>query len=398
MNKRMLDCALASYGSSTPTPALNLLLVARDRDWSAAVSDAVSDIGPAGVSSCDARGALLRLSATRKRYSHLLVQPESADGLIEMLADVTSKPAGSQTSMLILGRSDTTIPGTDVIASADGPAIRSALTAAARPKRAATSALLPDALRAALSGGMIETRYQPIVSMADGSLLAVEALARLNHPSLGTLSADRFIPQMEAAGLAAQLTDVVCRATFTDLAGGYLRDLGLCVTINFPLDVLLSPSALDLLETQRAAAGIEAGRVVVELTESQPVEDFARLRASVVWLRARGYKVAIDDAGPAVPALTPLLDLPFTTVKLDMSLVRQVNESAVVKEFVAATVERAHHQGMKVVAEGVETVPLWRAMKELGVDAVQGFLVARPLPAAAVPVWLAAWNDTPEFC
>ncbi len=257
--------------------------------------------------------------------------------------------------------------------------------------------MLPSELREALAGAMIETRYQPIVGMSDRRLYAVEALARLNHPTLGTLAPDRFVPQMEDAGFAAHLTEIVSRHAFADIMGPVLRDLNLRVTVNFPLDVILARPALDLLEEQRAAAGIPAEQVIVELTESRPAEDMHTLAVSLEWLRARGYKVAIDDVGPAVPRLTPLLELPFTAIKLDMGLVRRTEENPAVKTFVRATIDAAHARGMAVIAEGVETVALWKAMRAIGVDAVQGFLVARPLPVEAVPIWLKAWNDTPAF-
>jgi EAL domain-containing protein (putative c-di-GMP-specific phosphodiesterase class I) len=327
----------------------------------------------------------------------LLIDPLSADGLIGALADVTSQPAGSATAMLVLGSVPDAPRGTGRIEHRNPQAIRAALAARPIPYPDQEGAVLPSELREALAGAMIETRYQPIVGMSDRRLYAVEALARLNHPSLGTLAPDRFVPQMEDAGLAAQLTEIVSRHAFADIMGPVLRDLNLRVTVNFPLDVILARPALDRLEEQRAAAGIPAEQVIVELTESRPAEDMRSLAVSLEWLRARGYKVAIDDVGPAVPRLTPLLELPFTAIKLDMGLVRRTEENAAVKTFVRATIDAAHARDMAVVAEGVETVEQWQAMRTIGVDAVQGFLVARPLPVEAIPIWLNAWNDTPAF-
>lgn len=255
--------------------------------------------------------------------------------------------------------------------------------------------MLPGELREALAGAMIKTRYQPIVAMADGQPFALEALARLNHPALGTLSPDRFVPQMEDAGLAAQLTELVSRQAFADMMGPFLIGRGLRITINFPLDVLLAQEALDRLEAQRAAAGIPAEQVVVELTESRPVEDVVTLRRSLEWLRARGYRAAIDDVGPAVPSLATLLELPFTALKLDMGLVQQVEDDAEIASFLQATTDQALAHGLSVIAEGVATAGIWYRMKAMGVTAAQGFLVARPLPVAAVPVWLAAWKAAP---
>ncbi len=254
-----------------------------------------------------------------------------------------------------------------------------------------TAAMDLAELRVALRGAMIENRYQPIVRIADRHPIGLEALARLNHPKLGTLLPDRFVPQIEDAGLAAELTDLVSARAFADMTEPWLAGRGVRVSVNFPLDVLLHEAALDRLEQQRDACGIDVGRVIVELTESRPVEDFPLLRRSLDRLRGLGYGVAIDDAGPAVPWLTELLDLPFTSLKLDKDLVTRMTESETVHRFVATTVTQAKDRGMTVVAEGVETIAIWERMHALGIDEAQGFWVGRPLPLAAVPIWTDAW-------
>ncbi len=101
--------------------------------------------------------------------------------------------------------------------------------------------------------------------------------------------------------------------------------------------------------------------------------------------------MAIDDAGPAVPWLAELLDLPFTSLKLDKDLIARMAGSDTVRRFVAATVTQAKARGMTVVAEGVETMAIWDRMHALGIDEAQGFWVGRPLPLAAVPIWTEAW-------
>ena len=136
------------------------------------------------------------------------------------------------------------------------------------------------------------------------------------------------MPQIEDAGLAAELTGLVSARAFADLAGPFLTERGLRMSVNFPLDVLLQPAALDRLEEQRIAAGLAADHIVIELTESRPVDDIPMLRRSLERLRGLGYGAAIDDVGPAVPRLAPLLELPFTSLKLDKDLVQQVDDSA----------------------------------------------------------------------
>jgi diguanylate cyclase len=115
-------------------------------------------------------------------------------------------------------------------------------------------------LRAALADGLLEMRYQPIVRLDTGAPVGLEALARLNHPVLGILLPGLFVPQIEDAGLAAELTDRVAGAAFADMAEGAIAPLGLSIGVNLPLDVRLVPTALDRLDAQRCTAGLDPGR------------------------------------------------------------------------------------------------------------------------------------------
>jgi len=172
---------------------------------------------------------------------------------------------------------------------------------------------------------------------------------------------------------------------------------GLSVSLNFPLDVLLGTDAMARLETQRQAAGVPVERLVIELTESQAVRDLVALRGAVEDARRAGYRIVIDDVGPAVAGLDKLLDLPFTGIKLDKELILRLETAADVVVEVERIVILAKARGLTVVAEGVEHVGVWHRLRALGVDQAQGFLVGHPLPAAAVPVWLASWQELPDF-
>ena len=370
-------------------PEINLLLVSRNPTWFRAVHCATRELGGGGVLTCDARGALARLAGTAAHYSHLLVDRDDAEGLLDELADLATEVAAPDTDMLVLG---STVPGRPhirVVPSATSRSIIEALMASSPPRSGPAMDLAE--LRAALQGAMIEARYQPIIRIADRQPVGLEALARLNHPQRGTLLPDHFVPQIEDAGLAAELTGLMTVRAFADLGGPFLAGRDLRMSVNFPLDVLLQPAALDRLEEQRIAAGLAASQIVIELTESRPVDDIPSLRRSLERLRSLGYGAAIDDVGPAVPRLAPLLTLPFTSLKLDKDLVQQVTESQKVRSFLADTIVQAKARGLTVVAEGVETDAIWEQMRDLGTDEVQGFLAARPLPVAAVPIWWDAW-------
>ncbi len=221
---------------------------------------------------------------------------------------------------------------------------RKMLVPATRPR----DAELPEAeLRGALKDALIQALYQPIVRLHDGRPMGMEVLARLEHPSHGMMSPENFVPPMEDAGLAWPLTAAVMRRAFADWSGPRLDSLDLTLALNLPLDVLLVPEALAILDRERAAAGIAAARVVIELTESQPVIQLSEIRAAVIYLRGLGYGLAIDDVGPAIRDHTPLLDMSFTSLKLDKDLVQQAPHDPDIEAFLRRAIASAKSKGLK---------------------------------------------------
>jgi EAL domain-containing protein (putative c-di-GMP-specific phosphodiesterase class I) len=279
-----------------------------------------------------------------------------------------------------------------VIAAADRHSVATALAVRHVPPERAEPSLLPAELLDVISGDMIETRYQPITRIADGVATAVEVLARLNHPMHGPVTPDWFVPRFEDAGLAFTLTDLVSSRALADLTGPSFQGLGLTMALNYPLKVLSHPRAANRLDTRRGLLGLTPEQVQIELTESQPVEDFDALGRSLELLRTMGYRVSIDDVGPGVRNLDRLLTLPFSGLKLDKHIVRALGTSGADASFAPRVIEQARARGLNVVAEGVETREMWDRVRDLGVQEAQGYLIARPLPAAAVPVWLEAWR------
>lgn len=257
--------------------------------------------------------------------------------------------------------------------------------------------MLTEDLIQALSGLMIATCYQPIVRLSDRRPLALEALARLNHPTRGTLLPEHFVPLIEQAGLAARLSEVVAAIAFQDLASPALAALRLQVTLNFPPHVLTFAEALDRLDDQCHEAGIRADQVMIELTEGRPVDDPPALCRAVERLRGDGYLVAIDDVGLDVPGIEGLLSLPVNGIKLDKGLVMGQGLSPALRGFLERTVEAALLRGLWIVAEGVENPASWHWLRGLGVDCAQGFLIARPMACGAVPLWLETWSHQDDF-
>ncbi len=374
---------------------LRILLVGTSRAWTGAARAAVEIVGHGTVETvatgCE---AIRRIITAQSDYSHVLVQPAAARRLLDDLHALTSGEPGSDTVMLLLGALRYRPPHVPRVARPSAIALAAQLRNTPLSSRMGSSGRLGNAELArtiALCG--VGVRYQPIIRVSDGACVGMEALARLHHPARGTLAPVRFIRQVESAGLAVQLTAKVAARVLSKLAAGRaLHGRNLTVAVNLPLDLLLDRKAMAALDACCEAADVPRGNLVLELTERLPVTDLPRLRRAVTRLRKAGYGVAIDDLGPWMPNHEALLRMPFSAVKLDIEVVREMHGKSGAA-FLRDALEAARAGGLTVIAEGVEDNATWRGLAGLGVDQVQGFLVSRPLPSAALPVWLETWPE-----
>jgi EAL domain-containing protein (putative c-di-GMP-specific phosphodiesterase class I) len=375
----------------------NLLLLGLSQAWEGAVCDEAAKLGVRHLEYAPSpREAMLRIAGGFPAVSHLLLQDTGSDELLDELVDLTAAQCPQGVEMVVLGLPDRLLGNRSAraitfVAEGQDDWLREVLTATARPDRPARRFPGVDEIKQALAERRIQTRYQPIVCMQDYRPTGLEVLARLQHPVEGLLQPDFFVPQIEAAGLAWALTQVVIDRAFDDFGDGRLEQLGLTLAINLPLDVLLVPSAFHWIEQRRCEAGIPACHLVIELTETQAVGDAEQLRQAITVFRDAGYDVAMDDVAPTRRDHHALLDLPFSTLKLDKELVRESGTNQAAAAFLRKTIQAAHDAGLRVIAEGVEDMPLWNCLQQLDVDHAQGFLVARPLPASAIPVWHHDW-------
>ena len=243
-------------------------------------------------------------------------------------------------------------------------------------------------LAAALSErAELELYYQPRVELASGRCVALEALARWRHPTLGAVSPASFVPLAEQAGLMRALTDWVLDHGLAQLAA-WLRD-GLDVRLS------LNVSSIDLDATlqQRLAAaaqrhGVPLARLELEFTESVAIHHNELTRDVLVALRQAGVGIAIDDFGIGYSNLDALRRMPATSLKIDQSLVRGLDVRQHDAAIVRAMAALGHDLGFRVVMEGVETASVLAAVRDMGCDEVQGHHIAAPLPADEVAGWL----------
>jgi EAL domain-containing protein (putative c-di-GMP-specific phosphodiesterase class I) len=248
---------------------------------------------------------------------------------------------------------------------------------------------LTTKLRRALAEQTIDVHYQPIVGLPTGALRKVEALARWTDPEEGPIPPGVFIPLAEASKQIIALGEVVIAKVVQQLATWDAQGLYVpCAAVNVSAAHLRHDRLLATIDATLAKHRLDPARLEVEFTESAVMDDFNRTTALIRDLRSRGIGVAIDDFGTGHSSLARLRDLPVDTVKLDRSFIAPLPGPAA-EALVDAFLRLARGLSLQTVAEGVETPEQRDQLTTAGCDAAQGFLFARPMPAAEVPGWLA---------
>ncbi|MFH0521330.1 putative bifunctional diguanylate cyclase/phosphodiesterase [Streptomyces sp. M41] len=248
--------------------------------------------------------------------------------------------------------------------------------------------LLGD-LRRALDAHEVELHYQPKVRF-DGQVAGLEALVRWVHPERGKVPPDEFIAIAESSGLMPHLTEYVLETALGQVARWRAQGLYVPVAVNVSPRDVHTPGFAGSVAARLARHGVPAGALQLEITEHVLLEDPQRAADTLAGLTGHGVKMSLDDFGTGYSSLVHLRRLPVSELKIDRSFVARLavdNEDA---EIVRCTVDLAHSLGLLVVAEGVEDDETWERLRDLGCDAVQGWLVAAAMPAEETTAWLRA--------
>ena len=250
----------------------------------------------------------------------------------------------------------------------------------------ALSLALPAAL---VARDQLFAVYQPIIDLATGACLRVEALLRWRHPQLGLVSPAEFIPLVERGGLMRSLTTKACELAFADLEAWSRRGHDVGASVNISASLLEVDGFVDELLTAIARCGLSPERIELELTESVPIADTPRVRAALQRLVDSGLMLALDDFGLGENGLRYLRDLPTRVLKIDRLFVRELADNPRDQIIVRAIVSMAQALGYRVTAEGVETERALELLKSWGCDAAQGYFICKPIPFADLIDWLA---------
>jgi len=247
---------------------------------------------------------------------------------------------------------------------------------------------MAEELRRAILDGQLVMYYQPQLDAATLQVCGLEALVRWQHPQQGLLSPIAFLPAARREGLMLALSEAVSKLVIADLRRWRDAGLQLRVSLNCAPPELLSGVLLPRLYQELDRAQLPPDSLVVEVTEDAFMAEPERARGVLSDLRAHQVQVAIDDYGTGFSSLSYLRDLPVQELKVDRSFVASVTSDQRSRMIVASTFQLARALGLRTVAEGVENAATAAELIALGVDVLQGYHVARPMPFAEVEHWV----------
>jgi diguanylate cyclase (GGDEF)-like protein/PAS domain S-box-containing protein len=251
-------------------------------------------------------------------------------------------------------------------------------------------------LQSALANREFELHVQPIVDTRSGRVVSLEALLRWRQASLGLIPPTKFIPVAEENGLIHDigrwaLTEA-CRLHQHWLQAGLGR---LPIAVNVSAVQFRRGDFVETVSTVLAESGMPADFLQLELTESLMMTESERNLVDIQRLKALGVGLALDDFGTGYSSLSYLHRLPLDKLKIDRSFVRDMIDDPADMAITRAIAALGQTLGLRVVAEGVEHVEELKALRELGCDEVQGYLIAQPLPAHEFIAWFAEFNAAP---
>jgi len=244
-------------------------------------------------------------------------------------------------------------------------------------------------IRTAIDNGEFVVYYQPQIDANSMNIVGMEALVRWLHPEQGMVSPDDFIPVAEESGLIIPLGDFVleqaCYQTKKWHDMGFKLDIG----VNISAQQFDAEDFVYKIEDTLKKTGLPLNSLEVEITESMAMKDYQKAVVKLHALRELGIKTSMDDFGTGYSSLSQLQTLPLDTLKVDQAFVKAIklNEENNNKRYENSAIPYAiiamsHSLGLKVIAEGVETVDQCRFLQQQNSEVLQGYLFSKPVPAA----------------
>lgn len=251
---------------------------------------------------------------------------------------------------------------------------------------------IQNRLANAINTQQIEAWFQPIISAETGRCASVEVLARWLDKEQGWVSPAEFIPMAESLGLINELGQQIMLHSLGALQRWHKAGKKISVAINVSKRQLFTPDFAARLKEEVARHGISACFVILEVTESVALQDVENAVDRLEEIKQLDFRIALDDFGTGYSSLSQLHEIKVDELKIDISFVRRLHEPSGLS-MTQAIINLARALNMKTVAEGVETEEAANKLRELGVDYLQGYYFAKPMPADEFGLWLAKHNQ-----
>jgi diguanylate cyclase (GGDEF)-like protein len=254
---------------------------------------------------------------------------------------------------------------------------------------------LEQDLRSAIKDSELEVYYQPVLRLTDRRITSFEALVRWRHPILGMIQPGEFISIAEETGLILSiggwLMHEACRQMH-EWNMQYSALEPLTVSVNISPKQFEPDNLVDLVRSILQEIGLKPQNLDLEVTENLTMQDAVNAATILRNLADLGVSLSLDDFGTGYSSLSYLTKFPLRTLKIDRSFIAEIEHSSESRAIVHTIVALGHNLGMKVVAEGVETIAQMELLKGFRSDLAQGYLFSPPVPAVQVPAMLIARN------
>ena len=248
-------------------------------------------------------------------------------------------------------------------------------------------------IRSALHDGQFVLHYQPKVNLRTGEVIGAEALLRWQHPQRGLLAPGLFLPTVENHPLGLELGEWVIDTALGQSARWHAHGVDLPVSVNVSADHLQQPDFVQRLAALlHAHAAVPPDWLELEILETSALADLDHVARVMHDCAGLGVRFALDDFGTGYSSLLYLKHLPAGTLKIDHSFVCHLLRDADNLPILEGVLTLARGLGRQAVAEGVETVEQGSILLQLGCELGQGYAIARPMPAAELPAWMAGWE------
>jgi EAL domain-containing protein (putative c-di-GMP-specific phosphodiesterase class I)/ActR/RegA family two-component response regulator len=261
------------------------------------------------------------------------------------------------------------------------------------PAYSATPRFAFDDIRAAIDADEFLPYFQPKLDLATRKVVGVEAFARWQHPKLGLIFPGSFIPIMEKHEAMSMLTSSIVTKSIAASRMWRSRGFQLTVSINISPSVLAMHDFAEQIIFYTNEHDVAPSSLIFEITEAATVTDGPHFLENLARLRMHGFGISVDDYGTGKSSLQQLMRIPFSELKIDRTFVSGAARNHALELVLSASLAVCHQLDRKSVAVGVETKEDWDFLQKLGCTYAQGFYIAKPMDAAALPVWLQEWKQ-----